>query len=176
MTRVCAPKPIARPKTPAPAISGPMLTPKADKIIKIAMTRMTTSMNLRSSSSRVADARAAGAAFFFFIIGFRLRQFPPHPPLDGGVDQAPADITDSARPPGFYHGLDHRLPRSEEQYPRCPGSRKTATLPGPDAKRFAVDLSSGRGPGCPCLGRLRFRGFVCSRPGSLRYTIIFLSG
>ncbi len=52
-TRVWAPKPMARPTTPAPAISGPMLTPKEDRTISETKINRTARTNLRSRTSKV---------------------------------------------------------------------------------------------------------------------------
>ena len=52
-TRVCAPKEMARPTTPAPAISGPMSTPISDRESSRAMTRITTVEAFRNSWNSV---------------------------------------------------------------------------------------------------------------------------
>lgn len=48
LIRVCAPKPIARPTTPAPANSGPMLMPISDSPIITAITTIVASAKPRS--------------------------------------------------------------------------------------------------------------------------------
>ncbi len=59
LTKVCAPKPIASPTTPAPASSGPMSTPISDSTINVTRTMMRIIAALRSSGSRGPGARAA---------------------------------------------------------------------------------------------------------------------
>ena len=58
-TSFCAPKPIARPSTPAPASSGAMSTPISDRTSIRATVAITTVAALRSSASSVR-ARALG--------------------------------------------------------------------------------------------------------------------
>ena len=53
LTSVCAPKPTATPTTPAPAMSGPISTPRAESAVRPAMTAMTTRRILRKIGSRV---------------------------------------------------------------------------------------------------------------------------
>ena len=61
LTSVCAPKPTATPTTPAPAISGPICTPMADRAISAAMTRKTMNRMLRriGRSVRIRERRLA---------------------------------------------------------------------------------------------------------------------
>ena len=52
-TRVCAPKPMARPATPTPASTGAMSMPISERTISAAITPTTTRSALRASGSRV---------------------------------------------------------------------------------------------------------------------------
>ncbi|MCY1532726.1 hypothetical protein D9M68_680140 [compost metagenome] len=58
-TSFCAPKPMARPTTPAPAISGPTSMPICDSSTISVIVTMTISAALRNSASRVRS-RALG--------------------------------------------------------------------------------------------------------------------
>ncbi|MNY77957.1 hypothetical protein D3C86_2180270 [compost metagenome] len=66
MTSVCEPKPIATPKTPAPAISGPISTPRPESTISTATIAMKAARKLRRIGSnvirRVLRARSAGSS------------------------------------------------------------------------------------------------------------------
>ena len=60
-TRVCAPKPTAKPNTPAPAMSGPMLMPISVKIIMAVLAKIITAQALLNSDNKVW-VRTLGAA------------------------------------------------------------------------------------------------------------------
>ncbi|MCY1303474.1 hypothetical protein D9M70_531850 [compost metagenome] len=53
LTSDCDPKPIATPNTPAPAISGPISTPRPERTISTATTAMKTARKLRRIGNRV---------------------------------------------------------------------------------------------------------------------------
>ena len=52
-TSDCAPNPIARPTTPAPASKGPISTPSADNIVSVAITAITANKNERNTGASV---------------------------------------------------------------------------------------------------------------------------
>mmetsp|Transcript_29296 Transcript_29296/g.56904 ORF Transcript_29296/g.56904 Transcript_29296/m.56904 type:complete len:218 (+) Transcript_29296:3303-3956(+) len=54
LTSACAPNPMARPITPAPAISGPTLTPRLDNAAKRQVRPITTRAVVRKSGNSVA--------------------------------------------------------------------------------------------------------------------------
>ena len=105
-TSVCAPKPMASPTTPAPASSGPMLTPRAARMVIVVMMQSTANTVPRMSGSRVRSRDAPVPPISPGIADALRSHLLLEPLVDRGLGQLPEEVGEHDRHADVDHHAD----------------------------------------------------------------------
>ena len=119
-TRVCEPKPMATPTTPAPAISGPIWTPSADSAISTAVTSSKTK-SIAEDRQQGLEPRMA-APFLALLVGRRRRLDALA--VDGRLGDLPAEVGEKHDD----HGAEQAAQKPRE-YGIAGGQRHEVDMP-----------------------------------------------
>ena len=161
LTSVCAPKPIATPKMPAPAMSGPISTPRPDRTVSTATTPMKTASALRKIGSSVRSRPPLG----HFLRGVSLLARQVEPVLDVDLGQLPQQVGDQQDDDAVEHALHEALEgraaahRVDAQMPDIgePGDRKSDDRGPRAAHDDHVDQPGVEADGLVAAGNARGR-------------------
>ena len=162
LTRVCEPKPMATPTTPAPAISGPTSMPSAESAISTAITASTTNSTLRRDRQQGAHPRPCG-------------EWPPawRSRRDAlGVSQLAVDPGPQHVPEQLDHQQDHHRMQGAAQQPRDSvvslAIELTSTSQIQASSRAAPMIQSARRPRSSRHGGSGGTASAVSEPGGRR--------